>query len=421
MVADLPIDALVARAEDLSRSWAIALVAGGSMDRLASIPLGELSREAPALCSQVLRALQSDVELDRLTGRGGSSGRERSAQALGLASMAGANDAESTVDAVEALRGVLWEALLEELHAPPPRMVADMADRLGCVCSCALAAAVAAIEPVAPSADADEVVATGRDSGARGIAHAVVVPADAVIVDERAEVQLPVSREPHVERQPPPGSPASDARPPSWDESPPMPPVSSVPAVSPVARADERPLSWDESPPVLPPGARDEIEIRDERAAEGPAAWIGSIGHQLARFQEDGRPFAVLLVELLEIDSLRRGESPEELERLAKRVQDVLADELRAVGPGSLTCESPGRYWLLALNTDRAGADRLAERLTRAVSSSIRHRQAALAIVLGAAICPDDGLQAPMLAAHADVGLYAARSSSRAMSGPASL
>jgi hypothetical protein len=42
-----------------------------------------------------------------------------------------------------------------------------------------------------------------------------------------------------------------------------------------------------------------------------------------------------------------------------------------------------------------------------------------LEIVLGSAICPDDGLQAPMLAAHADVGLYAARSSARAMSRPA--
>lgn len=393
MVADLPIDALVARAEELSRGWAIALIGGRSMDRLASIPLGELSREAPALCSQMLRALQSDVELDRLTGRGGSSGRERSAQALGLAAMTGAGDAEATVDAVEALRGVLWEALLEELHAPPPRMVADMADRLGCVCSRALAAAVATIEPAAaPSADDDDVVAHAGDRGTREDAHSDAVPVDAVIVDERAEVQLPVLRESHAESQPPPISHASD----------------------------DRPLSWDESPPVLPPGTREEIEIRDVRGAEGPAAWIGSIGNQLTRFQEDGRPFAVLLVELLEIDSLRRGESLEELERLAKRVQDVLTDELRAAGSGSLTCESPGRYWLLALDTDRADADRLAERLTRVVSSSISHRQAPLEVVLGVAICPADGLQAPMLAAHADVGLYAARSNARAMSGPAS-
>ncbi|HWJ51074.1 MAG TPA: hypothetical protein VNR42_08645, partial [Solirubrobacteraceae bacterium] len=254
------------------------------MDRLASIPLGELSRGAPALCSQVLRALQSDVELDRLTGRGGSSGRERSAQALELPAMTGSGDAEAMVEAVEALRGVLWEALLEELHAPPPRMVADAADRLGYVCSCALAAAVAAIEPAgAPSAGDDEVVVAARDHGAREAARAETVPVDAVIVDERAEVELPVSSEPRAESPPPPGSSTSDARPLSWDESPPVTPVSSISAVSPaapVARAEERPLSWDESPPALPSGARDEIEIRDERGAEGPAAWIGSIGHQ---------------------------------------------------------------------------------------------------------------------------------------------
>ena len=96
-----------------------------------------------------------------------------------------------------------------------------------------------------------------------------------------------------------------------------------------------------------------------------------------------------------------------------------MRSELRAAAPGSLTCESPGRYWLLALDTDRSDANRLAERLTRAVASSVHHRQAPLEIVLGSAICPDDGLQAPMLAAHADVGLYAARSGVRAMSRPA--
>jgi GGDEF domain-containing protein len=394
------------------------------MDRLASIPLGELSREAPALCSQALRALQSDVELDRLTGRGGSSGRERSAQALELHAMTGSGDAEAMVEAVEALRGVLWEALLDELHAPPPRMVADMADRLGYVCSAALAVAVAALAP-APSSGEEDVVSVAGDRGVRRDGAATDVdfaPPDAVIVDERAEVQLPVARGRPAERQAPPSPAASDERPLSWDESPPVAPASSmatVPPVAPVAHADARPLSWDESPPVPLSGAPEEIEIRDERGAEGPAAWIGSIGHQLTRFQEDGRPFAVLLVELLEIDSLRRGESPEEFERLANRVQDVLASELRAAAPGSLTCESPGRYWLLALDTDRSDANQLAERLARAVASSVHHRQAPLEIVLGSAICPDDGLQAPMLAAHADVGLYAARSSARAMSRPA--
>ena len=392
-IADLPIDALVAGADDLARSWAIALIGSGPMDRLGDIPLGEISSSAPALCSQVLRALQSDVELDRLTGRGAPSGREQSAQARGLAAMAGAGDPEAVVDAVEALRGVLWEALLDELRAPAPRLMADTADRLAYVCSCALAVAVAMTESVSASPLEDDATAVSSEGSGREDVSAGAAFPDAVIVDERAELELRVTRAPHLESEPSPRTPAS---------------------------TPERPLSWDESPPVRPSGEREEIEIRDERVEEGPAAWIGSIGRRLTCFHEDGRPFAVLLVELLEIDSLRRGGVTAELEGLSEQVQDALVHELHAAAAGSLTCESPGRYWLLALDTARADADRLAERLTRAVAASVSLRDAPVAIVVGAAICPEDGLQAPMLAAHADVGLYAARSAARALSARAS-
>ncbi len=412
-VADHSIEGLQARGEELARAWAIALIRAGSMERMGGIPLENLSREAPALCEQVLRALQSDVDLERLTGGAAPNGREQRAQAKELAAVTGARDAEGVVEAVEALRGVLWEALLEELHAPPPRLVADLADRLGYVCSRTSMSAIAAR---VPDGDDREQIASRSDRTEREVVDGDAAIGDVVIVDERAEIQLPIARTQSAEREPSPMSRVSDAeRPLSWDESPPTPPVPAVPLT--VAHLGGRPLSWDESPPVCAAETREEIEIRDVRGEEGPTAWIGSIGRQLTRFHDDGLPFAVLLVELLEIDSLRREESHAELARLSARVQETLAAELRIAGAGSLTCESPGRYWLLALDTDRADADRLAERLARAVASAVHHRQMPVTVVLGAAICPDDGLQAPMLAAHADVGLYAARSAARAMSG----
>jgi GGDEF domain-containing protein len=306
------------------------------------------------------------------------------------------------VEAVEALRSMLWERLMDELRSPPPRLVADMADRLGYVCSRALAVALAAIAPASDTSLGDgEEGRAETDRGEYESGSAEPVPLNAVIVDEREAIELAVAR-----------APSSDdaERPLSWDESPPIPPAAA-------AGAGGRPLSWDESPPVPPSGAREEIEIRDERGEEGPAAWIGSIGHQLARFREDGLPFAVLLVELLEIERLRAEESTAELAQLAARVQDAITEELRAARPGSVTCESPGRYWLLALETDRSDAEQLAERLARTVASSVHHRQVPVAVVVGTAICPVDGLLAPMLAAHADVGLYAARSAARSMSG----
>ena len=172
------------------------------------------------------------------------------------------------------------------------------------------------------------------------------------------------------------------------------------------------------------------IEIRDERGEQGPAAWIGSIGCQLERFKQDRLPFAVLLIELLEVERLLRGEPPAELTRLADQVEDALAAELRSFAgdasrrgsrsdvldvrrSGLLTRQSPGRYWLLAPDTDRPSARRLAERLARAVASAVTYRGAPLEVVVGVAVCPEDGLQAPALAAQADMGLYAAHSAVR--------
>jgi GGDEF domain-containing protein len=158
-----------------------------------------------------------------------------------------------------------------------------------------------------------------------------------------------------------------------------------------------------------------QIEIRDERGGEdgGPGAWIGSIGRRLERQRQDGSPFAVLLVELVDVERLRHAEPPEELARLTNQVEDALARGLRPAD--SLTRESPGRYWLLAPQTDVAGGRLLAERIARAVRSSAGHRGAPLEVAVGIAVCPDDGRQAAELAAHADLGLYAARASGRSV------
>ena len=99
----------------------------------------------------------SDVELERLTGRGAASGREDSAPARRLAAISGARAPMEAVEALEALRGVLWEALLDQLHTSSfelssARLLGDVADRLAYVCAVVLAAAVDAM--LAPGASA---------------------------------------------------------------------------------------------------------------------------------------------------------------------------------------------------------------------------------------------------------------------------
>lgn len=393
-------DPLLERSDELAQSWAVALVLARPLEGIGMVPLEEIAAAGPLVCSQFVRALVSDVELDRLTGGGAPTGREQSAPARRLAAIAGAGSAATHVEAVEALRGVLWEALLEHLHWPgaepaTARRLGEMSDRLAHVCSCALRAGL--------SAESPSVVA--EDPGRQGpaVSESEVAPpeqreplgrASAVIVDEREERQVEISAPAAHEVQAP--RPAS------------------VRAPSEVGRSwsDERPLSWDESPPVPPMTRGAEIEIRDERHEEGPAAWIGSIGRQLERHREDGTPFVVALVEPLELDALRRSLSPHALDELVGSLQEALV----AQWPGSVTSQRQGRYWLLADDAERLGARRLSERLQQGLAATVRHRGTPLQLAVGVASCPDDGVQAAALAAHADVDLYAVRSAARVSS-----
>lgn len=429
-VAELPIDGLLARSHELAKRWAVALILARELDHIGELPLEDLARDAPALCTQVLLALQSDAELSRLVDPPGEDARSRSAQAPRVGHIVAASDPAAVVRAVEALRGVLWEALLDELSAPPPRLVADLSDRLAFVCAELLAAAVGVgvgsdatgEQPsVAQPPVGEHPARVVEDSGERPPAHghgagerrpdAARAGAGAVIVDERAQ-----------------GRAASRAR----DRRPADPARPGETGRAQAPSDAERPLSWDESPPVVPRGAlarrratpwaqapgeprtRDagEIAIRDERREEGPAAWIDSIGAQLARFREDARPFAVLLVELLDIERIRREGSHEQLMRLARHMHDVLTQELGAWS-GALTSERPGRCWLVAPETGGDAAAALADRLARAVAAHVRHDGKSLAVAIGSAVCPADGRQAADLAAHADIGLYAARAAAR--------
>src|SRR4051794_14967410 len=141
-VADAPVAALVADAEDVAKAWLVELVAGGPLAGAASLPLDAFAREAPVLCAAVARALGDDVELARLQPRG-----DLAALAGRAGALAGAGDAATTVAAVDALRRAVWDAALGELGRPSGALVADLADRLAAVCSLLVAAALA-VPPV---------------------------------------------------------------------------------------------------------------------------------------------------------------------------------------------------------------------------------------------------------------------------------
>jgi hypothetical protein len=407
-VADLPLDALVARDEELARRWAMTLLIGRPLGRMSAVPLEQLAQEGPELCAQAIRALASDLELDRLIGAVAPSGRGVSAPARRLAAIAGVHEVGAVVVAVEALRRVLWETMLEELRpgqlgwaspildSSPVRQLADLADRLACVCASLVAVAVSTERDATAGSDAATVSEMPRDRDRAVAAHERDPDSggQAAIVDEHS--QAPVSK-----------GQVAFARSRTVPEG---------------ALVDERPLSWDESPPVPLRARAGEIEIRDERCEQGAAAWTRSIGRQLERFERDGLPFAALLVELVDIERISRHE-PGTLSLLAATIEQALGGEMQAQpGPiaaksGAVTQERPGRYWVLVPETDRMATERLAERLARAAHVAMRRRGSSLEVAVGTAVCPDDGREAAALAAHADVGLYAARSAARAAAG----
>ncbi len=264
--------------------------------------------------------------------------------------------------AAQALSETLWEALHEELADPSARRVSELSGRLADV-----SATVALL--------------ARADSGSGAAPEAPMPAVESERPAERViDEQSPSRRESPVARE----SRSVVAR-----ESP-----------SPAVIVDE-----------LAPGAAPEIEIRDERGEHDAAVWIASIARLVERRARDGAPFAVLLVELVDVERLRHAELPGEVARLTGLVEAALERELRPAD--SLTRESPGCYWLLAPETDSDGAKELADRMAGAVRAGAGHRGASLEIAVGIAVCPMDGSQATALAVSAEIALYAARASGK--------
>jgi hypothetical protein len=192
-VADAPLDAVIADADGLARRWAIALINQRPLERIGEIPLEAFAREAPPLCALIVRSLGSDAELERITRHVSAGSREDSAPARTLRTLAGARDGPAAVEAVEALRGILWDALLGELQWPladhsASRLIADLADRLAYVCASMLAASLAQ-EPVAAAAEF-EVVTSARAAGLDEL-DGPSQRARVVLIDERGDVPAP--------------------------------------------------------------------------------------------------------------------------------------------------------------------------------------------------------------------------------------
>ena len=137
-VADVP-PAALADGQAPAKGWLLALVAARPLRDAPALPVPDLARDAPALCTAVLRAVGSDAELRRLE-RGGDLA-DLAGRAGALAGVAGP---AAAVAAVAALRAALWEALTTTMAPLDAATTAALAERLAFVCDAVAAATLGA-------------------------------------------------------------------------------------------------------------------------------------------------------------------------------------------------------------------------------------------------------------------------------------
>ena len=114
-VADAPIDPLLARSDDLTKGWLLALLEQAPLDDAPAILAADLTRDGPRLCDAVLRAIADENDLRRL-----EPGGALTPLAARVGEMAGALEPAAVSRAVDALQAVVWTAVRDELRSPTP-------------------------------------------------------------------------------------------------------------------------------------------------------------------------------------------------------------------------------------------------------------------------------------------------------------
>jgi GGDEF domain-containing protein len=423
-VADAPgVDATA-----VAKAWLLALVADAPLAQAGAVPAAELARGGPALCSGILAALGSDAELERLVSA--TDGRAPLGAAAGR--LTGARSAAALAAGVEALRAATWRALRAALRDPVPELVADLADRLAYVCARVVGASLAAPESDAPGrrgplaealasapAPAAESSAAPRDWGIRAFAP---VPPSSGPPPQREEPEPPPAAAAPEEPLAPPAAAAP--------EEPLAPPPAGVEVVDlPAPPADLDPLtSLAEELAAAPPSgiagapshdamyapAADaptvtrvrRVDTSWEDVADVAPPWLAAISRRLERREQDGRPFAVYVVEVDDLDRLLASQTGREVAFALETAERGLTAELASAD--LVVRERLGRWWLTSPDRDPEAARDLGTRVAAAITGA-ELGGAPLSVSIGMAVCPADGETLEALAGRADEGMFAAR------------
>jgi GGDEF domain-containing protein len=154
------------------------------------------------------------------------------------------------------------------------------------------------------------------------------------------------------------------------------------------------------------------VDTTWEDVADAGPPWLAAISRRLERRVVDGRPFAVFVVEVDDLDRLLASQTGREVAIALETAERGLTAEL---APADLVVrERLGRWWLTSPDRDPAAARDLGTRVAAAIARA-QLGSAPLSVSIGVAVCPDDGDALEALAGRADEGMFAARAAGVAL------
>jgi GGDEF domain-containing protein len=277
---------------------------------------------------------------------------------------------------VDALHGVIWSGLRDELTRPDADQMSELAERLALVIEQVRGAALRQLAgeriggaPVAKPRVADDMAVD--DVAARDVAARDVAEDDPAARDVAAR---DVAARDVAEDDPAPDNAAAD---------------NGVGADNSVGAADE---------PVAHAG----LEIHE-------ALWVGAMEDEIARSERTGAPLSLLLAELEDADRVLAVEPHDDaiamFGRFAQGVRSVMRRH------DILACETETRAWIIARDTGRIGAQVLGDRIASAVRSAVPWRGAPMSVSVGVAVLGEDGQDAESLIEAAEEAKFAASAS----------
>jgi GGDEF domain-containing protein len=326
------------------------------LDDAPAILATDLTRDGPRVCDAVLRAIADDTDLRRL-----EPGGVLTPLAARVGELAGAAAPAAVSRAVDALVGVIWAAVRDELRGADADLVAELTERLALIGELMRSAALerpvsAPVSPVPPPA---------------------------------------APQPPHVAPEPPrvaPPPPVATTRP----SAPTAPPPSSEPPAPP-----EPPAAATPPPPAQRawPGLSDPPTLDPTRSL-----WVSALEDEIVR--APGAPLSLLLAELDDADRVTAVDPRAEARAVFNRFAGAVRSAVRR--QDILVCESDARAWIIARDTARGGAYALGERVAAAVRSSEPWHGAPLVASVGVAVFGEDGRSSAELIEAAEEARFAA-------------